>query len=60
MGQRKISNIMVSLEPDLKDIVQKSVDKSGMSASAYFRKLAIEKLKEEGLLTDSMLVKIMG
>lgn len=58
MVQRKTEAIMVLLEPDLRTILQRAIDKHGMSASSYFRRLAIEDLKREGLLTDEILVKI--
>lgn len=58
MPQRKTEAVLVSLEPGLKEILERSISKSQMSASAYFRRLAIQNLKDEGLLTDEILFRI--
>lgn len=58
MAQRKTEVVFVCLEPDLRSIVQLLLNRESSSASGYFRKLAIEDLKRQGLLTDEILTKI--
>lgn len=58
MGQRRSSNIMVSVEPDLRSIIEMNIEKKGQTASSYLRKLAIDDLLKEGLLTHEMLLAI--
>lgn len=58
MGQRRSENILVSIEPGLRVLLEQRMIEEDLTASSWFRKIAIEELKRRKLLTDELLTKI--
>lgn len=59
MPERRIEKIIITIEPTLLAIVQGAASKDGESVSSYGRRILIEKLQEQELLSDKMLLQIV-
>lgn len=57
---KRSRDIQVNLEPLIHQLLVDLATRTGMTQSSYIRKLIIEDLRNQGLLTDSMIADMMS
>lgn len=60
MATRRRKDVQVNLETTIYQLFVDLAARSGMTQSGFLRKLVIEELRSQGLLTDAMLADIMA
>lgn len=58
-AETKDKSIMVNIEPTFYEMLQILTEKEDISVSAYCRQLIIKDLRDRGLLTDNMMIKVL-
>lgn len=59
MGEPRKKQIVVNIESSLHEVAQSAAGKDNVSTSAYVRNLIIKDLIERGMMTDSLLARML-
>ena len=60
MGETKNKQYMVNIEQTLNLLLQRILNEENMSASAYFRGLLIKDLVDRDMLSEDLMLAILG
>jgi hypothetical protein len=60
MGETKNKQYMVNIEQTLNLLLQRVLNEENMSASAYFRALLIKDLVDRDMLSEDLMLAILG
>ena len=60
MGETKSKQYMVNIEQTLNLLLQRVLNEENISASAYFRALLIKDLVERDMLSEDLMLAILG
>lgn len=59
MGEPRKKQIVVNIEGSLHEVAHQAAGKDNVSTSAYVRSLIIKDLIERGMMTDSLLARML-
>jgi hypothetical protein len=60
MGEGKSRQFMINIEPTLYELLQGVLNAENVSASSFMRSLLVAELNRRGLLTEEVMLTILG
>lgn len=60
MGERRSEQIMITIEPTFRKVLDTLLTENHQTASSYFRQLMLTDFRQRGLLTDDIIDAVLG
>jgi len=60
MGERRSEQIMITIEPTFRKVLDEVLTENNWAASSYFRQLMLADFRCRGLLTEEIIDAVLG
>jgi len=60
MGERRSEQIMITIEPTFRKVLDEILSENNWAASSYFRQLMLTDFRKRGILTDEIIDAVLG